>query len=93
MPIYNLVEYSKYYSKTPVTLWNYFKAVSTDPLKDSEFFQYKESNTEKTANDWHTKKIEFSLPLEHLSNFGRTLDMLLINCEGSLNLTGLKTLY
>ena len=80
-------EYSKCYSKISGTLWNYYKAV---PLKDSEFFQYKESNTEKTANDWHTKKIEFSLPLEHLSNFGRTLDMLLINCEGSLNLTGLK---
>ena len=70
-----------------------FQSCFNDPLKDSEFLQYKESNTEKTANDWNTKKIEFSPPLKHLSNFGRTLDMLLINCEGYLNLTGLKILY
>ena len=33
------------------------------------------------------KKVEIVVPLKHLSNFWRNLDMPLINCEVSLNLT------
>ena len=37
-----------------------------------------------------TKEIEIVVPLKHLCNFWRTLDMLLINCEVSLTLTWSK---
>ena len=33
------------------------------------------------------KKVEIVVPLKHLSNFWKSLDMPLINCEVSLNLT------
>ena len=36
------------------------------------------------------KKVEFAVPLKHLSNFWRNSDMLLINYEVSLNLAWSK---
>ena len=59
MPMCNLTEYSKNYSKTSGTLWNYSKDVSIDPIRNSEFFKYKTSITGKTANDGNAKKIDF----------------------------------
>ena len=47
------------------------------------------SITRKTANDGNTK-VEFSVPLKHLNNFWRALDITLINCEDSLILTWSK---
>ena len=38
---------SKNYSKTPGTLWNYYKDISTDPITNSESFKYKTSVQEK----------------------------------------------
>ena len=87
MLMYNLLGYSKNYSKTSGTLWNYYKDISTDPITDSESFKYKTSNTGKTANDGNTKDVEFSVPLIYLSNFWRTLDMTLINFKVNLILT------
>ena len=76
--MYNLTEYSKNYLKASGTLWNYFKDILTDPIKNSESFKYKISITEKTTNNGHTKEDEFSVPLKHLSNFQRTRDIPLI---------------
>ena len=87
MPMYNLIEYNKNYSKTSGTLWNYYKDISIDSITNSTSFKYKISITGKTANDGNTKEVEFSVPLKHLSNFWRILDMPLINCEVSLTLT------
>ena len=84
-PMYNLIEYSKNYSKTSGTLWNYYKDISTDPITNSESFKYKTSITGKTANDWNTKRV--FVPLKYLSNFWKTL---LINFEVSLTLTWSK---
>ena len=56
-------------------------------MTNSESFKYKTNITGKTANDGNTKEVELSVPLKHLSNFGRTIDMPLINCEVSLTLT------
>ena len=67
--MYNLIEYSKNYSKTTGTLWNYTKDISADPITNSESFKYKKSTTGKTAADGNTKEVEFSIPLKHLSNF------------------------
>ena len=91
MPMYNLIEYSKNYLKTSGTLWNYYKNISIDPITNAKSFKYKTSITRKTANNGNTKEVEFSVPLKHLSNFWRTLDMPLINCKVSLTLTCVLT--
>ena len=46
--------------------------------------------TGKTPNNGNTKDVEIIVPLKHLSNFWRTLEMLLINCEVNLILTWYK---
>ena len=73
---------------------------NANPVTNSESFKYKSNITGKTSNanqedDENTeqgntktkKNLEIVVPLKHLSNFWRTLDMPLINCEVSLTLT------
>ena len=72
---------------------------NADPITNSESFKYKSSITGKTSNANQEdgedtepgnkktqKNLEIVAPLKHLSNFWRTLDMPLINCEVSLTL-------
>ena len=40
-----------------------------------------------SANKEGTKKAEIAVPLKHLSNFWKTLDIPLVNCEVSLALS------
>ena len=65
---------------------------------NSKSFKYKTSITGSTynvattvrdyvANKEGTKEVELAVPLKYLSNFWRTLDIPLINCEVSLTLT------
>ena len=42
---------------------------------------------ELEGNNAEKDKVEIVMPLKYLSNFWRTLDIRLINCEGSLALT------
>ena len=84
MPMYNLIEYSDNYSKRSGSLWQYYKDDPNDNLADSESFKYKAKITGKTAADGNTKNIEILVPLKYLSNFWRTLEMPLINCEVEL---------
>ena len=51
---------------------------------------YSKSFKYKTSITGNTNEVECSVPLKHLSNFWRTLDMPLINCEVSLTLTWSK---
>ena len=73
---------------------------NTNPITNSASFKYKTSFTGKTSNankengknteegNTETKtNLEIVVPLKHLSNCWRTLDMPLINCEVSLTLT------
>ena len=46
--------------------------------------------TGNTPNDGNTKDVEIMVPLKYLSNFWRTLEMPLINCEVELILTWSK---
>ena len=62
----------------------------TDPITNSASFKYKSSITGKTDVNRSTEKVEFVTPLNHLSNFWRTLDTPLINCEVSLTFTWSK---
>ena len=43
--------------------------------------------TGKPPNDNNVKDVEIMVPLKYLSNFWRTLEMPLINCEVKLDLT------
>ena len=74
---------------------------NADPITNSESFKYKSSITGKTSNANNgteqrstkiKKNFEIVVPLKYLSNFWRSSDMPLINCEISLTLTwyGLK---
>ena len=85
--MYNLIGYSDNYSKTSGSLYQYYKDDPNDNITDSESFKYKEKITGKTPDDRNTKNFEIIVPLKYLSNFWRTLDMPLINCEVNLELT------
>ena len=66
MPMYNLLEYSKYYRKTTGSFWNCYSDepnnpslndddpptinYNADPITNSESFKYKNSITAKTSN-------------------------------------------
>ena len=54
---------------------------------DSESFKYKVKITGKTSDDGNIKDVETIVSLKYLSNFRRTLEMPLINCEVNLELT------
>ena len=96
MPMYNLLEYSKNYRKTTGSLWNYYRDEPSNPLcSNSESFEYKASITGNTYNvgdgeaDYNLNKVgknetEVVIPLKHLSNFWRALNVSVINCKVEL---------
>ena len=93
MPMYNLIEYSDNYSKTTGSLWQYCKDIPARDNNDeitkftagnpTDSFNFKAKITGRTGDDG-TKNVEIMVPLKHLSNFWRTLEMPLINCEVNL---------
>ena len=91
MPLYNLLEYSDYYAKTFRSLLQYYRDEPDDNLADSESFKSKIKITGKTLNNGNEKDVEIMVPLKYLSNFWRTLEMPLINCEVNLILTWSST--
>ena len=84
MPMYNLIEDSDNYAKTSGCLWQYYRDELNDNLADSESFKSKIKITGKTPDNGNEKDVEIIVPLKYLSNFWRTLEMPLINCEVSL---------
>ena len=91
MPMYNLTEYSDNYSKTSGRLWQYYRDEPNDNLADSKSFKSKVKITGSTPAGGNTKDVKIIVPLKYLSNFSRTLEMPLINCEVSLILTWWST--
>ena len=87
MPTYNLIECGDNYAKTTGNLWQYFRDEPNDNLGDSESFKSKKKITGKTPAAGNVKDAEIMVPLKYLSNFWRTLEMPLINCEVNLILT------
>ena len=87
MPMYILIEYSDNYSKASASLWQYYKDEPNDNIADSESFKSKIKITAKRPAEDNTKDVEIIVPLKYLSNFWRTLEMPLINCEVNLILT------
>ena len=90
MPMYNLIEYSNNYSKTSGSLWQYYEDEPNDNIMQSESLKSKVKITGKTLAAGNTKDVEIIVPLKYLSNFWRTLEMPLINCEVNLILTWSK---
>ena len=84
MPTYNLIEYSDNYAKTSGRLRQYYRNEPNDNLADSESFKSEIKITGKTPDDGNEKDVEIMVPLKYLSNFWRTLETPLINCEVSL---------
>ena len=99
MPMYNLIEYSGNYSKTSGSLWQYCKDIpglnNDNAIVDftnanlTDSFNSKAKVTGQT-DDNGTKDVEIMVPMKYLSNFWRTLEMPLINCEVNLILTWSK---
>ena len=87
MPMYNLIEYRDNYSKTSGSLWQYYKDDSNNDITQSESFKFKVKITGKTPAVGNAKNVEIIVPLKYLSNFWRTLEMPLMNCEVNLILT------
>ena len=92
MPMCNVLEYSKNYRKTIGSLYNYYRDELTN-----EAFKYKGKIAGNTynvdvgtqgydVNKNGTQKIELAIPLRYLGNFWRTLNILLISCQVSLEL-------
>ena len=77
--------------KTSGSLWQNYRDEPNDNLADYESFKSKIRITGKTPNNGDEKDIEIMVPLKYLSNFWRTLEMPLINCEVNLILTSLST--
>ena len=90
MPMNNLIEQSHNYSKTSGSLWQYYKDDPNDNITQSGSFKSKIKITGKTPAAGNTKDIEIIVPLKYLSNFWRTPEMPLINCELELILTWFK---
>ena len=87
MSMYNLIEYNNNYFKTSGILWQYYRDDTNNNITESEPFKYKIKITGKTPADGNTKNVKVAVPLKYLSNFWRTLEMSLINCEINLILT------
>ena len=85
--MYNLIEYSDNYSKTYGSLWQYYRDDPNHDLTDSELFKSKIKITGKTLADGSEKDVDIMVLLKYLSNFWRTLEISLINCEVNLILT------
>ena len=84
------------YWKTLGGLWKHYRGEPTlDNIgniihfpadnNDSTSFKFKQQITGQTGNS-DTKDVEIIVPLKNLSDFWRTLEMPLINCEISLQL-------
>ena len=96
MPMYNLIEYSDNYAKSTGSLWQYCKDIPARNDNDEiiifdvnnviDSFNFKVKFRGQTGNNG-TKNVEIMVPLKYLSNFWRTLEIPLINCEVNLILT------
>ena len=96
MPMYNLMEYSDNYSKTSGSLCLFYRDEQaldddgniTDFVDNTtnDSYKYKEQTIGQTGDDT-TDNVEIMIQLNYLSNFRRTMEMPLINCEINLRVT------
>ena len=94
--MYNVIEYGDNYSKTSGILWQYcqnklaINAANGDIVDFNEdyantsSFKIKEKIAGQTGNNG-TRDVEIMVPLKYLSNFWKTLEIHLINCQINLD--------
>ena len=98
MPMCNLIEYSDNYFKTSGSLWHYYRdelflnangAIADFPADNNNIAssKFKTKIAGRTENDG-TENVKIRVPLKYFSNFWRTLEMPLINCEVNFILIG-----
>ena len=98
MPMYNLIEYSDNYSDTSGSLWQFKRDEITnnsDVTNDNNApsFKYKANLIGNTENNGTKNGLKITVPLKYLSNFWRSLEMPLINCEVELSLKWHESVY
>ena len=86
MLMYNLIAYSDNYSGTTARLWQYHKDKPRSPITESYSLKLK-SRLVASTNEHGIINLEIALSLKYLSNFWRTIEMCLINCEINLIVT------
>ena len=69
----SFIEYSKKYSKTPSSLWNYYRDEPSDPITNSKYLKFNTTIMLSTTNNNDQKEIEIAAPSKHLNHFWRTL--------------------
>ena len=99
MSTYKLIKYSAKYSKMSGILWQYYRdepALAANAVIDfivanaiTDSFKIKEKITGQTDNNG-TEDVEIMVPLKHLSNLWRTLEIPFINNETNLDLNWSK---
>ena len=97
MPMYNLTECSDNYSKTSGSLWQYCKEITAeDDAGNIDNFNganatnssnFKTKITGQISDNGRINIVEIMIPLKYLTNFWRTLEMRLTNCEVEVILT------
>ena len=87
---------------TSGSLWNYYRdeinydgneknaannKINNNKTKTSKSFEYKTNIIRSMPDDNNTLDAQVVFPLKHFSNFWRSLDFPLINCEIKLDLS------
>ena len=97
--MYNFIEYSDNYSDTSGSLWQFKRdeqpidnngASINLTAENSPSLKYKSNligNTNADGANTKRENVKIVVPLKYLSNFQRSLEILLINCEVELSLT------
>ena len=95
--MYKLLEYSENYSMTSGNLWNYYRdeinysanqnndanndRTNNNKTTTRKSFDYKTKIIGSTSDNDNRLNAEVVVPLKYLSNFWKSLGLLLINCE------------
>ena len=89
--MYNLIEYSNNYLKTSGSLWQYYRdkpalanagVITTFSAVDNSALLNFKNIYSRCSSYWSYKQnVEITVSLKYLSNFRKTLEMLLINFE------------
>ena len=103
MPMHNLLEYSKIFSITSGSLWNYYKGEINDDANEntnnminnnktitSKFIENETKVIRSTPNNNNILDAELAFRKKYLSNFWRSLDLRLIKCKTELDLSWSK---
>ena len=91
MPMYNLIEYSDNYSDTSGSLWQFKRDEiegNVDLTVDANHIPNNSSSYKyKSSLITNRNGVKIAVPLKHLSNFCRSLEIPLINCKVEFSLT------